>query len=116
MILNGWRAWVWTDSAASQLVAGWGCLRSKQHSWSTPPARRFPPVTHKSAARRSLRTSNLLDTLETQIKLADQQLERLLRLTAFAVLTSTPGWAAIRAASYGAAIGDAGRWPSASKV
>lgn len=32
------------------------------------------------------------------------------------MLTTTPGWATIRAASYGGAIGDPTRWPSADKI
>jgi transposase len=80
-------------------------------------ARQALPAGDAQVAREAIAADlNLVEALETQIKLADQQLERLLRLTPFAVLTSTPGWAAIRAASYGAAIGDPGRWPSASKI
>jgi len=33
-----------------------------------------------------------------------------------AVLTSVPGWATVRVARYGAAIGDLARWPSARQV
>jgi hypothetical protein len=34
----------------------------------------------------------------------------------FASLTSVPGWGVVRAASYGAALGDPGRWPSLRQV
>jgi transposase len=34
----------------------------------------------------------------------------------FAVLGSGPGWRVVRAASYGAAVGDPARWPSPRQV
>jgi Transposase IS116/IS110/IS902 family/Trypsin-like peptidase domain len=58
----------------------------------------------------------LLEHLEDQIAAIDQQLEGLLPATPFAMLTSVPGWGTVRAARYGAAVGDLARWPSARQV
>jgi transposase len=58
----------------------------------------------------------LLERLDTQIAAIDQRLEVLVAATAFAVLCSVPGWATIRVARYGAAVGDLGRWPSARQL
>ena len=58
----------------------------------------------------------LLTDLDTQITAAEAQLARLLPASPFAPLTSVPGWGVVRAASYGAALGDPGRWPSPRQV
>ena len=58
----------------------------------------------------------LLEHLEDQIAAIDQQLEGLLPATPLAMLTSVPGWGTVRAARYGAAVGDLARWPSARQV
>jgi transposase len=58
----------------------------------------------------------LLETLERQVVEAETQLARVLPATPFAVLTTTPGWALVRAARYGAALGDPARWPTARQV
>lgn len=47
----------------------------------------------------------LLATLERQVAHAEAELARLLPTTAFAVVTTTPGWSLVRAACYGAAVG-----------
>ena len=39
---------------------------------------------------------------------------RLLPDTPFAPLTTVPGWGTVRAANYGAAVGDPHRWPGAA--
>lgn len=58
----------------------------------------------------------LLETLERQVVEAEAQLARVLPATPFAILTTTPGWALVRAARYGAAVGDPARWPTARQV
>jgi transposase len=58
----------------------------------------------------------LLAELDRQVAHADDQLARVLPDTPYAVLTSTPGWATIRAAGYGGALGDPARWPTAAQV
>ena len=75
------------------------------------------PAAGASVARAAVAADlRLLRELEAQIVAADQQLELLLPATPFAVLTTTPGWATIRACMYGAAVGDIGRWASARKL
>lgn len=58
----------------------------------------------------------LLEVLEAQVRDAEAQLARLLPATPFQILTTTPGWGLVRAARYGAALGDPARWPSARQV
>ena len=58
----------------------------------------------------------LLADLDVQIDQADAQLARLLPATPFATLTTVPGWGIVRAGSYGAAVGDPGRWPGAKQL
>ena len=58
----------------------------------------------------------LLRVLECQVAAAEDQLAAVLPLTPFAVLTSVPGWAVVRAAGYGAAVGDPARWPGPRQV
>jgi transposase len=53
----------------------------------------------------------LLRDVEGQAVAAEAELATLLPSTPFAVLTSVSGWGTIRAASYGAAVGDPQRWP-----
>ena len=80
-------------------------------------ARQALPAADAPVARAAIAADlRLLHTLDEHIAAADRELERLLPATPFAVLTTTPGWATIRAAMYGAAIGDLARWPSARKV
>jgi transposase len=58
----------------------------------------------------------LLERLDTQIQAIQTRLAALLPATPFAVLCSVPGWATVRAARYGAAVGELGRWPSARQL
>ena len=75
------------------------------------------PLAGAATARRLLTADlALLATLEAQIDEAEQQLGRLLPMTPFQVLTTTPGWALVRAARYGAVLGDPTRWPTARQV
>jgi transposase len=62
------------------------------------------------------RDRTLLAAFDAQIAEADQHLAALLPQTPFAVLCSGPGWRVVRAATYGAAVGDPARWPSARQV
>jgi transposase len=62
------------------------------------------------------RDLTLLAAFDTQIAEADRRLAALLPRTPFAVLCSGPGWRVVRAATYGAAVGDPARWPSARHV
>lgn len=76
-------------------------------------ARLALPVPGAEVSRRLLADDlRLLADAEAQIAAADEQIEALLPATPFAVLTSTPGWGAVRVANYGAAVGDPERWPS----
>jgi transposase len=54
----------------------------------------------------------LLDDLDDQIADAEARLAAVLPATPFAPLTTVPGWGTVRAGSYGAAVGNPGRWPS----
>jgi transposase len=58
----------------------------------------------------------LLAEFSTQIGAAEAEIARLLPLSPFATLTTTPGWGVVRAGNYGGAMGDPQRWPGASQV
>ena len=58
----------------------------------------------------------LLGCLDAQIAAAEAQLSRLLPDTPFAPLTTVPGWGTVRAANYGAAVGDLDRWLGARQL
>jgi transposase len=58
----------------------------------------------------------LLSCLDAQIAAAEAQLAQLLPGTPFAPLTTVPGWGTVRAANYGAAVGDLDRWPRARQL
>jgi len=62
------------------------------------------------------RDRTLLAAFDAQVAEADKHLATLLPRTPFAVLCSGPGWRVVRAATYGAAVGDPARWPSARQV
>lgn len=53
----------------------------------------------------------LLTELTAQIDAAEAEYARLLPLSPFATLTTTPGWGVVRAGNYGGALGDPQRWP-----
>ena len=75
-------------------------------------ARQALPVPGAEVSRRLLANDlQLLADVEEQIALADLEIEALLPLTPFGLLTSTPGWGPVRVANYGAAVGDPERWP-----
>lgn len=76
-------------------------------------ARQALPVPGAEISRRLLADDlRLLADTEAQIAATDAELDAVLPLTPFAVLTSTPGWGPVRVAHYGAAVGDPERWPS----
>jgi transposase len=58
----------------------------------------------------------LLADLDVQVAAAETRLTALLPDTPFPPLTTVPGWGVVRAASYGAAVGDPGRWPSPKQL
>ena len=76
-------------------------------------ARLALPVPGAEISRRLLAADlQLLDDIETQLSEADAQIETLLPMTPFGVLTTAPGWGPARVGNYGAAVGDPERWPS----
>ncbi|MDP8929723.1 MAG: transposase, partial [Actinomycetota bacterium] len=80
-------------------------------------ARGSLPAADASVAREAIGWDlALLAEIDRQLDRAAAHLDRVLRATPFQVLTTTPGWATIRAACYGGAIGDPARWPSADKI
>ncbi|GEP35054.1 hypothetical protein NSZ01_28220 [Nocardioides szechwanensis] len=74
--------------------------------------------TRDAAVARTMLTEDLalLGVLEGQVAAAEEHLAQVLPLSPFAVLTSVPGWAVVRAAGYGAAVGDPARWPGPRQV
>jgi len=58
----------------------------------------------------------LLRELTAQIDAAEAEFARLLPLSPFATLTTTPGWGVVRAGNYGGALGDPRRWPGAAQI
>jgi transposase len=58
----------------------------------------------------------LLEGLESQADAAQRRIGELLPATPFAILTTTPGWATVRAGRYGAAVGEPSRWPTARQL
>jgi transposase len=75
-------------------------------------ARDALPTRDALVARRVLAADLiLLADLDRQIEGAEHELARLLPASPFRTLTSVPGWGTVRAASYGAAVGDPSRWP-----
>lgn len=58
----------------------------------------------------------LLTELSVQIGVAEAEIARLLPLSPFATLTTTPGWGVVRAGNYAGALGDPQRWPGPSQI
>nr|WP_193610875.1 transposase [Nocardioides lijunqiniae] len=58
----------------------------------------------------------MLAVLEQQVTDAEEHLAVVLPSSPFAVLTSVPGWALVRASAYGAAVGDPVRWPGPPQI
>jgi transposase len=80
-------------------------------------ARDALPTADAAVARRVLAADlALLADLDAQVIAAETELARLLPVSPFATLTSVPGWGTVRAANYGAALGDPTRWPGSRQV
>jgi transposase len=80
-------------------------------------ARDALPTRDAVMARRVLATDmGLLAVLDTQINAAEAELARLVPRSAFATLTSVPGWGVVRVSNYAAALGDPGRWPGPRQI
>ncbi len=75
-------------------------------------------VTRDAAVAREMLAEDLalLGVLDDQVAAVEDQLAGLLPASPFAILTSVPGWAVVRASAYGAAVGDPGRWPGPRQV
>lgn len=58
----------------------------------------------------------LLADLDAQVTAAQDRIAVLLPQTEYQVLTTGPGWGAVRAAGYAAALGPLSRWSSAAKI
>lgn len=80
-------------------------------------ARDVLPTTDAAIAREILvEDLALLADLNAQISAAERELARLVPVSPFAPLTTVSGWAAVRAATYGAALGDPARWPGSAQI
>jgi len=80
-------------------------------------ARDALPTRDAVIARRVLAADlELLADLDQQITLAELELTELVPKSPFRTLTSVPGWGVIRAAAYGAAVGEPTRWPGPSQL
>jgi transposase len=76
-------------------------------------ARAALPSPEAQVARRVLADDlMLLACLDAQIAAVEVKRAELLPDTPFALLTTVPGWGTVRAANYGAAVGDLDRWCS----
>jgi transposase len=80
-------------------------------------ARDALPTRDAVIARRVLaRGPGPVADLEEQIAQAEAELAELVPASPFRTLTSVPGWGVIRAAAYGAAVGDPTRWPGPGQL
>ena len=80
-------------------------------------ARDALPTRDAVIARRVLAADlALLADLDQQITQAEAELAELVPASPFRTLTSVPGWGVVRAAAYGAAVGDPTRWPGPSQL
>jgi len=75
-------------------------------------------ITADAAAARRVLSADLalLAGLDTQIAAAEAELARLLPASPFHPLTTVPGWGVVRAANYGAAIGEPTRWAGSAQL
>jgi transposase len=80
-------------------------------------ARQALPMPDAQVARQVLAADlALLGDLDSQVQTAADELSRLLPLSPFSTLTTVPGWGAVRAGNYAAAVGDPHRWPSPKQL
>jgi transposase len=92
-------------------------IRNPQADKLIGVARDALPMPDAAVARQVLAADlALLNDLELQVEAATAELARLLPLSPFRTLTSVPGWGAVRAGNYAAAVGDPGRWPSPKQL
>jgi len=87
-------------------------VRRPQAQRLVTAARAALPTAEAAVARRVLTADlRLLAELDTEVQTAEAELARLLPDSPFAPLISVPGWGVVRAANYGAAVGEPARWP-----
>jgi transposase len=87
-------------------------IRKPQADRLIAAARNALPMPDAQVARQVLAADlALLDDLDLQVQTAADELARLLPLSPFRTLTTVPGWGAVRAGNYAAAVGDPHRWP-----
>jgi transposase len=80
-------------------------------------ARAALPTPEAVVARQVLADDlGLLADLDGQIAAAEAKIAGLLPETPFTPLLTVPGWGVVRAANYGAAVGDSGRWRGARQL
>ncbi|MDQ3707840.1 MAG: IS110 family transposase [Actinomycetota bacterium] len=80
-------------------------------------ARQALPTPEAAVARQVLTADlALLHRLDAQVDAAEARIDALVPATRYQVLTSVPGWGAVRAAGYAAGVGDLARWPSHRQV
>lgn len=80
-------------------------------------ARDALPTPDAAVARQMVAVDlEMLKILDEQVRVAEDHLGGLLPVTPFAVLTTVPGWATVRASAYGAAVGDPARWPGSAQI
>jgi transposase len=60
--------------------------------------------------------AQMLTVFDQQVATAEDHLAGLLPRTPFAILTTVPGWAVVRASAYGATVGDPARWPGPRQI
>jgi transposase len=101
-----------------RFVAARGVIVSRKVAERFVTAARAAVPLDGAATARELVASDLelLERLETHADEAEHRIAELLPQTPFAVLTTTPGWATVRAGRYGAALGEPSRWPTARQV
>lgn len=90
--------------------------KAEQLHQAAADALRLPAAERSCRAAALTADLALLDTLNTQIEHADQQLAKVLPDTPAAVLTSLPGVGVVRASNYGAALGDPSRFLNAGQA
>jgi transposase len=80
-------------------------------------ARAALPLEGAHTARQLLAADlELLEQLEHHAQQAERCIGGLLPATPYAILTTTPGWATLRAGRYGAALREPDRWPTARQI
>lgn len=92
-------------------------IRKPQADRLIAAARDALPMPDAPVARQVLAADlALLGDLDSQVQAAADQLARLLPLSPFRTLTTVPGWGAVRAGNYAAAVGDPQRWPGPKQL